>query len=56
MTTRENQDAIYVFIQNFNRQPAEIKLPVEEYPVWLGEYDGTVESLGTVVLKKKTVL
>lgn len=56
VTTRESQDAVYVFVQNFNRQPAEIKLPVEEYPVWLGEYDGTVESLGTVVLKKKTVL
>lgn len=53
MTTRENQDAEYVFVQNFNRQPVEIKLPVEEYPVWLGTYDGTIDRLETVVLKKK---
>lgn len=53
VTSRETQDAEYIFVQNFNRQPAEIRLPVEEYPVWLGVYDGTIDRLGTVVLKKK---
>lgn len=52
VTTRESGDAVYVFVQNFNRHSVEILLPIKEYPVWLGNYDGTVERLGTVVLKK----
>lgn len=52
VTTRENDQAVYVFVQNFNRGPVEIKLPVKEYPVWLGNYDGAIGRLGTVVLKK----
>ena len=50
---RRNQDTDYVFVQNFNRQPVEVKLPVEQYPVWLGKYDGTIDQFGTVVLKGK---
>ena len=50
---RRNQDTDYVFVQNFNRQPVEVKLPVEQYPVWLGKYDGTIDRFGTVVLKGK---
>lgn len=52
VTTRENDKAVYVFVQNFNRKTVEVKLPVEEYALWQGEYDGTMKSLSTVVLKK----
>ena len=53
VSVRRNQDTDYVFVQNFNRQPVEVKLPTERYPVWLGEYDGTIGRFGTVVLKGK---
>ena len=53
VSVRRNQDTDYVFVQNFNRQPVEVKLPVEQYPVWLGKYDGTIDRFGTVVLKGK---
>lgn len=52
VTTRRSEDAEYVFVQNFNREPVEIKLPVEKYQVWMGNYDGTIGRFGTVVLKK----
>lgn len=51
VTTRQTKEAVYIFVQNFNRQPAAIKLPVDKYPVWMGEYDGTIDRFGTVVLK-----
>ena len=44
----------YVFVQNFNRNAVEIKLPVEQYPVWNGQYDGTIGSWETVVLKENS--
>ena len=53
VSVRRNQDTDYVFVQNFNRQPVEVKLPTEQYPVWLGKYDGTIDRFGTVVLKGK---
>ena len=34
VTTREKNGIRYVFVQNFNRNAVEIKLPVEQYPVW----------------------
>ena len=52
VTTRKTQDAEYVFVQNFNRMPVEMKLPTDSYQVWLGNYDGTIEKFGTVILKK----
>ncbi len=52
VTTRRSQDAEYVFVQNFNRGPVEIKLPLDEYQVWMGSYDGTIDRFGTVILKK----
>ena len=45
----------YVFVQNFNREPVEIKLPLEKYQVWMGNYDGTIERFGTVILKKSLI-
>lgn len=43
-----------MFVQNFNRNAVEIKLPVEQYPVWNGQYDGTIGSWETVVLKENS--
>ena len=51
VSVRRNQDTDYVFVQNFNRQPVEVKLPVEQYPVWLGKYDGNIDGSGTEVTK-----
>lgn len=54
VTTREKNGIRYVFVQNFNRNAVEIKLPVEQYPVWNGQYDGTIGSWETVVLKENS--
>ncbi|HIS25886.1 MAG TPA: beta-galactosidase [Candidatus Pullilachnospira intestinigallinarum] len=53
ITTRESEKAVYLIVQNFNRKPVEIRLPVEEYPVWFGSYDGTIGKWETVILKKE---
>ena len=53
ITTRESGQAVYLIVQNFNRKPVEISLPVEEYPVWYGSYDGTIGKWETVILKKE---
>ena len=53
VTSRENDKAEYLFVQNFSRSAVEIKLPTDLYEVWMGTYDGTIASLGTVVLKKR---
>ena len=55
VTTRRSEDAEYVFAQNFNREPVEIKLPLEKYQVWMGNYDGTIGRFGTVILKKSVI-
>ena len=52
VTVREQKDGTrYVFVQNFNREAVEVKLPIERYPVWQGTYDGTIGSWKTIVLK-----
>ncbi len=53
VTTRESAQAVYLIVQNFNRKPVEISLPVEEYPVWYGSYDGTIGKWETVILRKE---
>lgn len=53
VTTRENDAAEYVFIQNYNRNAVDINLPIGEYEILMGEYDGTIYELGTVVLKRR---
>lgn len=52
VNTRENENGKFVFVVNFNRGPVEIKLPLDEYQIFLGEYDGTIKGFGTIVLKK----
>ena len=53
MTTRASKEAEYVFIQNFNREPVSMELPVGEYQILSGDYDGKIKRFGTVVLKKQ---
>ena len=55
VTTRKNDEHEYVFIQNFNQKPTEVKLPLEEYQVLIGEYDGTIKAYQAVVLKRLLV-
>lgn len=57
VTVRENERAVYVFVQNFNRRRVEVQLPLDTYSLWMDDsrhpYDGTIAALGTVVLKKE---
>lgn len=53
VTTRKNAENAYVFIQNYNRKPVAMELPLDTYEVLLGDYDGTIAGFATVVLKKK---
>lgn len=53
VSTRENSSAEYIFIQNFNRHAVEMALPLCEYSILLGTYDGTIQSFGTVILKRE---
>lgn len=53
VTTRASKEAEYVFIQNFNREPVSMELPVGEYQILSGDYDGKIKRFGTVVLKKQ---
>lgn len=50
VTTRENDSAKFVFIQNFNRHDVAMELPAGD--ILLGEYDGNIKSFGTVILKQ----
>lgn len=52
VTTRENDAAEYVFLQSFNRYGVEIDLPMDNYEILMGEYDGTLRAFGTIVLKR----
>lgn len=54
VTVREQKDGTrYVFVQNFNREAVEVKLPIERYPVWQGTYDGTIGSWNTDCAERK---
>lgn len=50
--TRENEAAEYVFIQSFNRHADAIELPLNDYEILMGAYDGTIPAFGTIVLKR----
>ena len=51
VTSRENDEASYIFIQNFGRKPAEVRIP-EGYEVMWGAAEQTMAPLETKVLKK----
>ena len=53
VTTRENEKARYLIVQNFNRNRTEVKLPTEEFQLWYGTYDGTIAGFDTVILRKE---
>lgn len=52
VTTRENEKAQYIFIQNFSRVCREMALPIGEYELFLGNYKGKLSPLDTIILKK----
>lgn len=52
VTTRENANAEYIFIQNFARIPADVKLPEGYVTLW-GSAESTMAPLETKVLKKE---
>lgn len=52
-TTRETEAYTYLFIQNFNKASIAIELPIPEYEIIYGKYDGTVGKYETVVLRKQ---
>ena len=51
VTSRENDDASYIFLQNFGRKPAEVQIP-EGYEVIWGAAEQTIAPLETKVLKR----
>lgn len=53
VTRRASKEAEYLFVQNFNREPVSMELPIGKYQLLLGDYDGSVARFGTVVLKKQ---
>lgn len=53
VSARWGEQGKYLFIQNFNRYPVEITLPVSQMKILVGTYDGTIGSLSTIVLKKE---
>lgn len=52
VSERHNEKHKYIFVQNFNRENIEMELPMEEYEILYGSYDGTIKGFGTVILKK----
>lgn len=55
VSTRWGEKGRYLFVQNFNRYPVKISLPTERMSVLDGEYDGTIQGLGTIVLKEEKI-
>lgn len=53
ITGRESDEAEYWIVQNFNREDTKIELPLGQYEICFGRYDGEVRALETVVLKRK---
>lgn len=52
VSTRWGKKGKYLFVQNFNRYPVEINLPVKKMKILEGTYDGSICSLSTIVLKE----
>ena len=52
VTTRCNDEYMYIFIQNFNRKPMEIHLNLEQKEIITGEYkNNQIQALSTIVVK-----
>lgn len=53
ISSRENEKAVYIFIQNFSDKDIELSLSTEMYTSWGEKYRGTLHKFGTVILKKE---
>ena len=52
VTTRQTEDNMYLFIQNFNRKPVKIEIDLDEKEMILGDYEeGMIKPLETLVVK-----
>lgn len=52
VSSRESESYVYVFVQNFNNSDIEFSLPTDEdFEIVLGDYEGRIPSLGTIVLR-----
>lgn len=52
VSERSSDTNDYIIIQNFRREEVKLELPVGKYQVLYGDYKDSINSLGTVVLKK----
>ena len=52
VTTRENERAEYLFVQNFTARETEVEIPEQEYKILYGNYDGSIRKYDTVVFKR----
>lgn len=55
VSTRQNQEAQYLFVQNFNAEAVKIPLQEETGEALLGEKADQIPGYGTVVLKRKSL-
>ena len=54
VTTRQTEEYMYIFIQNYNRKAVELDLNMEGKELLLGEYDNNfIQPLTTIVVKTK---
>ncbi len=53
VTTRESHDASYLMIQNFNTDPVDVTLPLQDYERIYGEKNENLAGLATVILRKE---
>ena len=51
VTSRENEEYVYWFVQNYNRAEVEIEIP--EGDVILGDREGILKSFGSLVIRTK---
>ena len=52
ITTRENERAEYLFVQNFTTRETAVEIPEQEYELLYGNYDGSIKNYDTVVFKR----
>ena len=52
ITTRENERAEYLFVQNFTTRETAVEIPEQEYELLYGNYDGSIKKYDTVVFKR----
>lgn len=53
VTTRETDTHTYLFVQNFGTTAAKVEVPMTEYQVLYGNYNGIIKQYDTVVFAKE---